>query len=521
MTSRSLRSQSAFATRSVCAALVLALAASPASVSVAQSNINLPNLGDDVSDVLSPSAERRLGERVMTELRNERDIFEDAELTDYLNELGLELAAASSSLNAGGAVAASDFQFFAVHDASINAFALPGGFIGVHTGLIGAAQTESELASVLSHEIGHVTQRHIARKFAGEKGSMLTMVGALLLAILAARSNSSSSGNAAQAAIAVGQGAAIQQQLNFSRDAEREADRVGFQTLVKAGYEAHGMVDFFTRLQTASRVYDAGNNPYLRTHPLTVERISDIQHRVRQERYRQKVDRYDFFLARARVRALEDTTVTGLREARTALQTQASAASKGRNPQAAAAWYGLAITQLALNDIESAAQSVAEARKRGDAHPFVEKLAAEVQIAKRDNAAAVATVDAARQRWPSSRTLRLYYAQALQAADQHPKAVTYLRDQAQLYRGDTALYELMGRSYAAIGDSAREHQATAEVYRLRGALRGAVDQLEIARKFARGTSNEDLNLATEIEARLREVRAQLQEELKDPQRNRG
>lgn len=522
MPSRLDRRAPAWPTRAGCALLAVSLACAPLPVSLAQTSpINLPNLGDDASDALSPASERRLGERVMTELRSDREIFEDPELTEYLNDLGLDLAAASASLNAGGAVAASDFQFFIVLDSSINAFALPGGFVGVHTGLLAIAQTESELASVLSHEIGHVTQRHIARQFAGQTASTLTMVGALLLAILAARSNSSSSGDAAQAALAVGQGAALQQQLNFSRDAEREADRVGFQTLVKAGYEPQGMVDFFTRLQNASRIYDAGNNPFLRTHPLTVERITDIQNRVRQEHYRQHVDRFGFFLAKARVRAVQDTTVSGLREARTTLLSQAQGAASGHNLQAAAAWYGLGVTQLALGDLDAASASVDEARKRGDPHPFVEKLAAEVRIARHDAPGGLATIEAARTRWPQSSTLRVYYAQALQAGNQHAKAVAYLRDQTQLYRGDPMLFELLGRSYAALGDDARAHQAVAETYRLRGSLRGAVDQLEIARKYARGTSNADLMLASEIEARLRELRTQLKDELKDQQRDRG
>ncbi|HEU4622117.1 MAG TPA: M48 family metalloprotease [Burkholderiaceae bacterium] len=507
--------------RGCAVSLVVALGVSPAPVALSQ--INLPNLGDAESEVLSPANERKLGEQVMRELRNAGEIFEDAELTEYLTNLGLELTAASASVSGGGsAVAATDFTFFPVLDTTVNAFALPGGFIGVHTGLIALAQTESELASVLAHEIAHVTQRHIARRFADQKTSTLAIFGALLLAIVAARSGGSSSGDAAQAALAIGQAGAIQQQLNYSRDAEREADRIGFQTLVKAGYEPQAMPDFFQRLQNASRIQDSNAYPYLRTHPLGVERIADTQNRVRQERYRQHADGIDFHLIRARVRALRDTSVAGLREAKTDFESQLAVNANARGARAAAAYYGLAIVQLGQRDLDGATRSINEARKRGEAHPFIEKLAAQVQVERKDLGGAVATMDAARQKWPASRTLRVAYAQTLQVANAHAQAIGYLREQVSLYRSDAKLFELLARSYSATNQPAREHQAIAEVYQLRGGTRAAVDQLEIARRYARtGSSNDDLILGSEIEARLRELRAQLLEELKDSQRGRG
>ena len=168
-----------------------------------------------------------------------------------------------------------------VRDPMLNAFALPGGFIGVHSGLMIAAQNESELAGVLAHEIGHVSQRHIARMLGNQKDSLAIQIGALLLAILASRAGGTSGGDLAQAAIMGGQAAAIQQQLNFSREAEREADRVGFVTLVNASFDGRGIEQFFGRLQQGSRLYEGTAPAYLRTHPLTVERICDMQNRSR------------------------------------------------------------------------------------------------------------------------------------------------------------------------------------------------------------------------------------------------
>lgn len=500
--------------RAIAALLVAATALAPQNLALAQ--VNLPELGDADTESLSPAVERRIGERAVQEMRRTGQIYDDPEIGEYLALLGGELAAAGSVAAAEAGVAAADFTFFSVQDASINAFALPGGFIGVNTGLISAAQTESELASVIGHEIGHVTQRHIARMLGQQKVSSLAILGAIAAAILAARSNSSSSGDLAQAAILFGQAGAVQQQLNFSRDAEREADRVGFQTLVRAGFEPQAMGDFFARLQKASRLYESNAPAYMRTHPLTVERIADMQNRARGERYKQRVDRFEFHLVRARVRALADGSVAGLRETKAGFDAQLANAAPGRNLVTAAGYYGLAVVQLQQRDFAGAERSLAQVRARGEPDAFVEKLAAEVQIGLGEARAAVATLDAARKRWNTSGLLRAAYAQALQAAGRHADAVVYLREQTALYRGDPHLFELLAQSHAALGQQAREHQALAEVYRLRGSIPAAVDQLEIAQRLTpTNAANEDFMLASEVTARLRELRSQMRDELRE------
>ena len=204
---------------------------------------NLPRLGDAGGEELSPAAERRLGETIMRDLRRDPDVSDDVEVSEYLNRLGTLLA---------GAPGANGFtlEFFLVLDQSLNAFALPGGYIGVHSGLIVAAQTESELASVMAHEIGHVTQRHIARMLAAQRQTSMMTLAAAILGALAARSNP----QAMAGIVTMAGGAQMQQMLSFSRDAEREADRVGMETLRSAGFEPAGMVSFFTRLQQSSRI---------------------------------------------------------------------------------------------------------------------------------------------------------------------------------------------------------------------------------------------------------------------------
>ena len=213
----------------------------PPSKRMQQPQLVLPDLGDSSSEALSPIDEKLLGERIMRDIRRDPDYAKDAVLYDYLNTIGQHLIETArrqgvAGLEGRGSFAIS-FELFGVRDKSINAFALPGGFIGVHTGLIVAAETESELASVLGHEIGHVTQKHIARRFSQQGANSMIALASIILAAVAASRNP----NAAQGLAVGGQALAIQNQLAYSRDAEREADRVGFQILQAGGFDVQGL----------------------------------------------------------------------------------------------------------------------------------------------------------------------------------------------------------------------------------------------------------------------------------------
>jgi predicted Zn-dependent protease len=202
------------------AAVFLAMAASFGSSSPILAD-DLPDLGESARAEFSPQLERKIGERILNEIRlREPSYVDDPEISDYLNRLGSRLVAASAS-------PAADCYFFLIRDNTVNAFAMFGGFIGVNSGTLLTAQSESELAGVLAHEISHVTQNHLARQIVREKQSSIAMMAAMAIGVLAARSNS----QVASAAIASAQAGSIQAQLAFSRDFEREADRLGFQTL--------------------------------------------------------------------------------------------------------------------------------------------------------------------------------------------------------------------------------------------------------------------------------------------------
>ena len=466
----------------------------------------LPNLGGSDGEELSPLMERKLGEQVMINIRRDPDYVDDPVTLDFLNQFGGSLLSATPDARGD---AGYDYFFFAVRDPSLNAFALPGGFIGVHTGLVLAAQTESELASVLAHEIGHVSQRHIARMIgAQKKDSLLPMVG-LLVAALAARS----SPDLAAAAMMGGSGLAAQRQLSFGRDAEREADRIGVSILNGGGFELNGMVSFFGRLQAAGRNRSDRLPSYLLTHPLTTERMADVDARIRTMPYRQRVDSIDFAFLKARLRVLQDDTPQGLRDAATVFGEQLK---QGARAQALGARYGLAMIALRSRDVARAQTLVDEIRaevERKPAYPLspvLKSLDIDVQMAAKRPVQALELASEGRLRFPLSRALSMQYSDALLANGKKDEAVAFLRDQAQLYRQDAGVQRALARAYAETGRQAQQHMALAEYYALTGALPSALEQLRIARS-APDASFYDQAI---IDARERELQANWQEIMK-------
>jgi beta-barrel assembly-enhancing protease len=464
---------------------------------------DLPSLGEAGAEDLPPAIERRLGEQIMLQVRRDPTYLPDPESTEYLNDLGYRLVSVSPSRSL-------DFVFFVIRDPMLNAFALPGGFIGVHTGLVITSQSESELASVLGHEIGHVTQRHIARMLAKQKESTAMAIGALLLAILAARAGGSSGGDLTQAAIMGSQAAIVQQQLNFSREAEREADRVGFQTLVEAGFDGRGMEGFFTRMQAGTRIYEGTAPAYLRTHPMTVERISDMQNRTRNLPFRQRADSLEFQLVRARLRVLQETNTQGWRDV---LEYFNGQISNRTTHSEYAARYGAAVAALKLNLAEVALQNALAAKRMAPGSSVIldkavveARFAAARDDAARDEAVKLAQENAARH--PLSGTAANHYVDLLMKTNRHQEAINFLRNQDAISRGQPAYYALLGRAYEALNRRTLHHQAVGEMYASFGAVAPAIQQLEMARQVNDG----DFYTMSEIDARLRDLRAQFKRE---------
>lgn len=454
----------------------------------------LPELGDAASNDLSLSTEKKIGQQIMHEIRwREPSYLDDADVEAYLNQLGGRLAAVSNDPGFG-------FYFFPINDQNINAFAMPGGYIGVHAGLIVSAQTESELAGVLAHEISHVTQRHIARQvFQSKQIGMASMV-AMALALLAARS----SGQMAGAAIASTQAGAISAQLAFSRDFEREADRQGFDILGKAGFDVRGMGVFFERLQKSVRLYENNATAYLRTHPLTGERLTDMQNREQAVPYRQVADSVDFQLVRAKVRAMQGTPVDAVKDMAGLLRERKFASE-------AAIRYGLAFALYRNRDWLGAEREIESIRRLKVSAPMLEHLRADIRIAQGDPAGGLTIYRDAMVRFPLNHGLLYGYGAALLGARRYDEALRFVEGRLGTTPDDVRLHKMRAESYAGLGKQAMQHRALAEVFALQGQTAGAVEQLQQAQKAGDANFFE----MSSIDARLRELKQRLIDELKE------
>jgi beta-barrel assembly-enhancing protease len=469
--------------------LLLLLCFSPCAVSD-----GLPDLGDVSQAALTPLQERQIGQQSMLQIRASNQYLDDAEVNDYLNQLGDRLVENSPEPSL-------DFEFFSVNDYSVNAFALPGGFVGVNAGLLLITQSESELASVLSHEISHVTQHHLARMIEAQRGDGLISMAAIAIAILAARTNP----QAAEATIVGVQAGNIQKQLNFTRAYEEEADRIGLQLLQKSGFNTHAMPEFLKRLQKATRLLDGNSPNYLRTHPITSDRIAEIENRVRNQPYLLIPDSLDFQLVRTKLIAAQKSAPDAIAYFSAALGPQ-----NFGNPIAQR--YGLVSSLLRDNQIVRASRELSLLRKQSESSPasrnnaMIATLQGEVLRAEKNDSAALAFYQTALQNFPQHRALIYDYTDLLLQDNQAETAVKLLTEQLTRHPSDTTLYDLQARAYAMQGKTLEEHQAQAYSYAWQGNLHAALEQLELA-KQAGGSFYQ---LST-IESDLRELHEMLDE----------
>jgi predicted Zn-dependent protease len=456
--------------------LALALAVQPVVAA------DLPDLGEVSRQYLSDQDEQALGRAIMRDVYADPRYLDDPEIEHYLNQLGYRLVSVSPRNQR-------EFIFFVVDDPTINAFAMPGGNIGVHTGLLLAAQSESELASVIAHEIAHVTQDHIARMVAAQSQSQWPTMAALALALLASRSNA----NVASAAIAATQAYSIQNQLNFSRDYEREADRLGYDMLARADFDVRGMGGFFGRLQRANRFYDTSAPAYLRTHPLTTERIADMQARSESAPYQQVQDSLDFQLVRARLRAQENSPQDAMAAARTALRER-------RYSSETAARYALVSALLRARQFREAENELGKLAKDPSAPPMLLQLAANTALAAGNHTLALQRFQAGSDAYPGYRPLQYGHIRALLRANRAVDALKRVDSQLQLYPLDRRLWQLAAEAHAALGHRLASHRAQAEYAALSGNLPAAIEQISLGLKAGDGSFHE----LSAAEARRRE-----------------
>lgn len=462
--------------------------------------INLPDIGSPADAVLSKSEEARIGRAIMRNIRASGQLVEDPLITEYINDVGHRL---SSQVNEGD----HQFTFFVVDDPHINAFALPGGYIGVHTGLLEATRSEDELAGVLAHEIAHVTQRHIARAVHANQRQSILSTAIMLGAILAGAAGAG--GDAMQGAIAVAQGTAVQQQINFTRSNEYEADRVGIGALADAGFDPQGMASFFEVISDNTRPVEARVPEFLRTHPVSSARIAEARGRAREYPRILSDDSVNYGLARARLRVSSARTTEGA----VAIFEQADYADQSDTER-----YGRAVAYMRAGRYAEANQIFEELTSKDQKVIAYHIGLAEAQLALERIDAARATFERARELFPRNVPLIVHYAEALLQLDDAPLAHSILLDLLNNVPPTPEQVRLIARAAIDAGDVAEAHYYMAEYSFMTGDLVQGVNFLRQALQVP------DLNEIQRIrfEARINFIREYMTEEqLQQMQRSRS
>ena len=433
----------------------------------ASSDFNLPQIGEAGGSVITPQQEFQIGVQIMDQLQNAGAIVNDPQIHEYIDNLGHILSSHSDNPTL-------HFEYFVLDDPEINAVTLPGGFIGVNSGLILASDNEDELAGVIAHETGHVTQRHIARQIEDQQDNGLLNLATLLGAILVA--TRSSDPNVAMGTLMTAQGEMIQHQINFTRSQEEEADRVGIQTLARAGFPPNGMIDFFEKLQRNSTLNGYDQIPeFLMDHPLDSTRMAYLRERAARMHVPPRPDSRSYALMKARLRVLVANDLD-----HTSKIFQAGVNSE-HGWHKVAMEYGLSLVDTRLNhDSEAISLMHALEQKYPDVVAFHIGLA-QAQMGANQVKQATATYKAAMQIFPDSRPLTMSYASDMIDADKPEAAITALLAMSQVSSDDNGeVLRLLAKAYDKAGNPADSHFYMSRYYSMTGLDDQALQQLHIA-----------------------------------------
>jgi len=478
-----------------------------------QAQVNLPSLGDSVSQDLDVVAERKFGDEIMQEVWADPAYLDDPLLQEYVEGIFRRLVAASRKLGNITDETVDHFAWepFLVLDKSVNAFALPGGFVGVHLGLIAMTGSDDELASVLGHELSHVTQRHIARRIVGDSRNGLLATAGLIAAILAAARGSP---DAANAALITSQAAAQAASLAFSRDMEREADRVGFQVMVAAGFSSSGMSSMFEHMEQAYALSDSGDYPYLRSHPLTSERIADARARIGAAPFVRPTGSPEHALMAARSRVLMDPRVDPWRALQDLDKGTRDRSGDTSQLDQLAARYASALASIKLRDFDrssraiDAAQAIlaqlpAGADKGGRAARDLVFLRAELEQARGNGPAGLAALGTLT---PEQTRPMLLERGELALVDPDPArakaAAEDLQTHVSLHANDILAWSELARLWTRLGHTLRSVRAQAEARFAAGDLNGAIDRMRSGLRMSSARDADQYEAAI-IDARLR------------------
>ncbi|MEA1890229.1 MAG: M48 family metalloprotease [Pseudomonadota bacterium] len=447
------------------------------------SDFNLPDLGDESHSVMSPLEQKKLGEGFYRQARAYMDLVDDPELKEYLDDLG-------NRLIEGAGLARGSFTFFMINDNTVNAFAVPGGYIGVHTGLLLTAKNEAEVASVLGHEIAHVTQQHIPRMISAQKKNLLPNLATLLAGILLG-------GQATEAAIAITSARSIDNQLTFTRSFEREADRIGINVLANSGYDTDAMADFFLRMQQANTLYETNAPQFLLTHPITTDRIAEAKSRAANYPHTATNDNTRFTLIHAKLTVAKA-------EANGTISRYKTKIRKNGAKFLLADHYGLALALLKGKKYSEAKKETALLLEHEPDQMLFKILEAQIASAQGNKSKSLELFSDIYNSNKSSLSAITYYAETLAHQGNYAEARKVLRKAVRKFPKSIVFYEMLSQAESESGSKMESHRALAEAYALLGNYPSATQQLNIARSFA---SKDDFYAQASITARIKEIKS--------------
>lgn len=447
------------------AALFLSLELLGGSVLATESQIALPEMGDSAGSIISPQQEKEMGEAFFRKLHAETHINEDSEIQQYIQMIGQQIVAGSDDPG-------KPFHFFVVLDDNINAFAGPGGYIGVNSGLLLLTDSESELASVMAHEVAHVTQRHLYRAFEAASKLSIPTAAATLAAILLG-TQSPALGQAALLAVQAG---SIQHQIDFTRDNEMEADRVGMQALANSNFDPRSMPIFFEKLQQSTRYYGTNIPEFLRTHPVTASRIADTRGRAESYSYKQYPDSNSYLLSKAKLRVLTSSNFDNT------LKFFQSHEKQGTDFQRAVARYGIAMIQLNSQQFGAAEKSFKQLAKAYPNQPQFSAALARTALENRDYDKALRLYRQALENFPNNTAIKIEFIESLLKTGHPDLAGQSLETLDTVTKKLPVYFALKAQTYSALNQQVESHRYLAEYYYASGQTEAAITQIRLAKQ---------------------------------------
>ena len=449
---------------------------------------NLPELGDYSSSKISESDEIFIGRQILFQVNQSDSIIRDIEISDYLDSLGKRLINASTD-------PAKKIEFFIVSDPSINAFAMLGGVIGVHSGLFLASNTESELASVISHEIAHINQKHISRFLLQQERASYQSTFIMAVALLLARSNP----QLASTAMAGASAGSVQGALDFTRENEKEADRVGIQTLNNAGFDVRGARDFFTTLKQANQFSGGAAPAFLQTHPITSNRINDIEDRLKDFPYKQRVDNQTFHYVKGKLKALLDNREDTKNILEENIKNKIYINEGGER-------FALAYIYLIDNEFIKSYEQMQWLFDNEQSNPMLSQLYINYLIKINKVTEAKKIYEQNLNFFPSNRSFIYGLADLYLETQDSEKAIKLLKENEQKFSQDPILYKLFAKGYANQGKKLLQYENLAEAAYYNFNLQEAVIRMDLAIKANDG----DFYQKSRVESRLKQFQKEQQ-----------